>query len=89
MKASVLLLGGLLVGCAALDQDAAFTNPECRQVMYADPAVRQGIALTAISGNLAQGPDREAMGVAKQRAYNGCLRDKGLLRGGGVQPVKK
>lgn len=89
MKIPLLLLGVMLAGCAVLDQDAAFTNPECRQLMYADPVVREAIAITAITGNIAQGQEREALGVAKQRSYNGCLRDKGLLRGGGVQPVKK
>ncbi|MBC7636342.1 MAG: hypothetical protein H7251_12145 [Acetobacteraceae bacterium] len=47
------------------------------------------MAIVAISGNIARGEERPALEVAKQRAYNGCLRDKGLMRGGGVQPVKK
>ncbi len=89
MKTPLLLLGVLLVGCAALAPDRNFPNPECRQAMYADPSVREAVALVAISGNNAQGQELPALETAKQRAYNVCLRDKGLLRGGGVQPVKK
>ena len=79
----------VLAGCGALDQDPVFTNAECRTVMYANPAVKEAMAIVAISGNIARGEERPALEVAKQRAYNGCLRDKGLMRGGGVQPVKK
>lgn len=89
MKRTLLLLVMALAGCAALNPDGDFPNQECRQMMYADPAVRQAVALVAIGGNAAQSPDQATLATAKQRAYNGCLRDKGLLRGGGVQPVKK
>jgi hypothetical protein len=89
MKTPLLLAVLLLAGCGAFDPDAAFPNQECRQSMYADPAVRQAVALVAISGGTAQGQEQAALAIAKQRAYNRCLRDKGLLRGGGVQPVRK
>ena len=72
-----------LAGCGALDQDSGFTNPECRTAMYADPAVKDALAIVAISGHIARGEERPAFEAAKQRAYNSCLRDKGLLRGGG------
>lgn len=89
MNPYLLLAALALAGCGALDQDSGFTNAECRTMMYANPAVKDALAIVAISGNLARGEERPALEAAKQRAYNGCLRDKGLLRGGGVQPVKK
>ena len=99
MRAIFLLGGILLAGCAAFDQDAAFTNPDCRQAIYADPLVSKGIVSSAISRSPANGQDenttitngqeRFSLAAAKQRAYNACLRGKGLLRGGGVQAVEK
>jgi len=78
-----------VAGCGALDHDSGFTNAECRTAMYADPAVKDALTIVAISGHIANGQERPALEATKQRAYNSCLRDKGLLRGGGVQPVKK
>jgi len=99
MRALFLLGGLMLASCAALDPDAGYTNADCRRAIYADPVVKQGIVNVALSRPIAGGQDenttitngqeRITLGAAKQRAYNACLRGKGLLHGGGVQPVEQ
>ncbi len=89
MKALLLLPLLGLAGCAALNVDRAFPNPECRKVMYDDPKVKQAIGIDAFARQpVIGGADDNDVAVIKQRSYNACMRSKGLLHGGGVQPVQ-
>lgn len=72
-----------LSGCATIDPDKEFTNADCRAAMLADPTVKQAFANISDSGD----GWRDKIAI-KREAYNRCLRARGLLRGGGVQPVK-
>ena len=51
--------------------------------MFADPAVKQGFATISDSGDGLR--DKQ---LIKREAYNRCMRARGFVKGGGVQPVK-
>ncbi len=81
--AAALAASALAAGCAAVDTDKDFTNAECRTAMFADPAVKQGFATISDSGDGLR--DKQ---LIKREAYNRCMRARGFVKGGGVQPVK-
>ena len=86
---SLLGLGLGLAGCAALDIDSAFTNPDCRKVMYDDPLVKRAMGDVAFAGTAVIGnAGANDLTLVKRRAYNACLRQRGLQHGGGVQQVQ-
>ena len=81
--AAAVLASALVAGCAAVDQDKDFTNAECRAAIIADPAVKQSFATISDSGDGLR--DKQ---LTRREAYNRCMRARGFVRGGGVQPVK-
>lgn len=96
-RASLVLAALLLGACTGTDraEEAAFRGPneaghrECRTEAESAPGVVEA-GRRALIGNVAQqdrmAADRqEALG----RAYQDCLRRRGLLRGGGVEPVRR
>jgi len=92
--AGLLLLGSLLPsGCAPPPENrfAAYRTPnvppECRAAVYNDPEVRQLIAAgTAVPPYMADNQNKLAFKEAEVERR--CMVQKGLARGGGVEPVK-
>jgi hypothetical protein len=85
---TLALLATLALGaCSLLDQDAAYTNTDCRKTMYDDPDVKAAVR--------SQGQVNTQLGAssvlrdAKDVAYTKCLRENGLLPQGGVERVKR
>lgn len=88
-----LLALALLAGCGSDPPSrlAAFrapeVPPECRAAVYEDPTVRELMrAGAAVPSYRAENQDRLAF--AEAEAERRCLREKGLLRSGGVEPIK-
>ena len=93
-----LVLAALLLGACTPSyraDEAAFRGPddaahrECRAEAENAPAVVE-ISRRVLIGNVAQqeriAAEREAV---LARAYQDCLRRRGLVRGGGVEPVRR
>jgi hypothetical protein len=97
MRRSLVLAALLLGACtpAYRADEASFRGPddpahrECRAEAERSPAVT-GIGRQAVLGNPAQ---NERVAIQRQeavaRAYQDCLRSRGLIRGGGVEPVRR
>jgi len=97
MRRSLVLLALLAGACtpAYRADEASFRGPDdpahraCRAEAEQAPAV---VALNrqSVLGNPAQ---QERLNIARQdavaRAYQDCLRARGLIRGGGVEPVRR
>ena len=95
---SALVLAALLLGACTPSyraDEAAFRGPndaahrECRAEAENDPSVVDNSRRVLI-GNLTQ---QDRLAAERQdalaRAYQDCLRRRGLLRGGGVEPVRR
>lgn len=93
-----LALAALLLGACTPSyraDEAAFRGPddaahrECRAEAENAPAVVE-ISRRTVLGNVAQ---QERVAAERQtvlaRAYQDCLRRRGLVRGGGVEPVRR
>lgn len=98
MRRSLSLLGLLLLAActpAYRADEAAFRGPddpahrECRAEAERSPEV-VAVGRQAFLGNPAQ---QERIESGRQqvvaRAYQDCLRRRGLIRGGGVEPVRR
>jgi hypothetical protein len=90
-----LLLMGLMLpsGCAPPPDNrfAAYRTPdvppECRAAVYQDPEVRRLIASgTAVPEYMATNQNKLAFKEAEVERR--CMEQKGLVRSGGVEPVK-
>lgn len=95
---AALVLTALLLGACTPSyraDEAAFRGPddaahrECRAEAESAPAVVD-FNRRAMLGNVAQ---QERLSAERQdvlaRAYQDCLRRRGLVRGGGVEPVRR
>lgn len=76
-----------LAACGVLDQDAAYTNAECRKAMYDDPAVRRALPAVSQQNTILGGTG--VLREAKDEAYGKCMRENGLAPKGGVERVKR
>lgn len=88
-----LLALGLLAGCAPPSENrlAAYRTPnvpsECRAAVYDDPTVRHLIAAGTAAPTY-MGEHQNELAFAEAEAEKKCMRAKGLLPAGGVEPVK-
>jgi hypothetical protein len=97
MRGSIVLAALLLGACTPSYRadEASFRGPddpahrECRAEAERAPTV-VAFSRQAVLGNAAQ---QERVNIARQeavaRAYQDCLRARGLVRGGGVEPVRR
>lgn len=100
MRRSLILLALLAGACtpAYRADEASFRGPdnldnpayrECRAEAERAPSV-VAVNRQSVLGNPAQ---QERLNIARQeavtRAYQDCLRSRGLIRGGGVEPVRR
>jgi hypothetical protein len=61
--------------------------PECRAAVYQDPKVRQLVAAgTAVPTYMAN--NQNNLAFAEAEAERNCMREKGLLPQGGVEPTR-
>lgn len=93
LRRVLIVLPVLVAACAPPPQNrfAAYRTPnvppECRAAVYDDPTVRQLIAAgTAVPEYMAENQNKLAF--AEAAAERKCMQAKGLLRSGGVEPVK-
>jgi hypothetical protein len=82
-----LLLLPLLAGCSGPNKGTEMTDAECRQKADRDPQVALLLAKTAGGGWSNLGDPN--VNDLKHDAYMQCMRGKGLLPKGGVEPVKR
>lgn len=82
-----LLVLPLLAGCASLNHDAYMTNAECRRQVDRDPDVRAIMAKQA--GGYRPIWGEPTLDDVKQNVYIHCMRVRGLMPQGGVEPVKR
>ena len=95
---AALVLAALLLGACTPTyraDEAAFRGPddaahrECRAEAENAPTVME-FGRRVLPGNVAQ---QERLSAERQdalaRAYQDCLRRRGLVRGGGVEPVRR
>ena len=88
------ILGSMLLAGCAPPQDnrfAAYRTPnvpaECRAAVYEDPEVKHLIAAgTAAPDYMAENQNKLAFREAEVERQ--CMVQRGLARGGGVEPVK-
>jgi hypothetical protein len=97
MRRTVILAALLLGACtpAYRADEASFRGPDdpahraCRAEAEQAPAV-VAVNRQVVPGNPAQ---QERLQIARQetlaRAYQDCLRARGLMRSGGVEPVRR
>jgi hypothetical protein len=60
---------------------------ECEQAVYNDPEVHR-IMLANIASPTLIGENQDKLAFAQEEAVRNCLRAKGLLPAGGVEPVR-
>ena len=86
MRCGIVLLVLLAGGCATSGTDQA-PEAQCRRQAYDDPAVKnlQIESMQMIGANRQYSYDYD---VAYRKAYQTCLRQKGIAVRGGVEPVR-
>jgi hypothetical protein len=84
---------GLVAACARTPATpAAPENPEvavCREEARSIPLSRELQARLVSASNATRGEIERERAEAENRAMNDCLRRRGVLRGGGVEPVRR
>ncbi|MBY0338369.1 MAG: hypothetical protein K2X11_17270 [Acetobacteraceae bacterium] len=87
-----LLLAGLVACAPARDPSevaiAAMTNAECRTEAQGDPEVRRLFRQANFEDTFGIQHFAEERRVAMMRAYQSCLRARGLPGAGGVEVVR-
>lgn len=97
MGAALVLAALLLSACTPSNRadEAAFRGPndaahrECRAEAENDPSVMDNSRRVLIGNQTQQDRLAAERQESLSRAYQACLRRRGLLRGGGVEPVRR
>jgi hypothetical protein len=61
--------------------------PECQQAVYNDPKV-QALMIAGAGQPVLRAQDQDKLAFAQDEALRRCLREKGLMQPGGVEPVR-
>ncbi|WP_439595428.1 phosphoribosylamine--glycine ligase [Falsiroseomonas sp.] len=89
--AGILLLAGC-GGRGSPEPTASVTSPaqaECRAEAQRAPAVADQSRRVVIGLPYSEELASQARQEAESRAYTDCLRRRGLVRGGGVEPLRR
>jgi hypothetical protein len=83
----------LLAGCGGRVAQPEFADGpaqrECRAEASQAPEVRDAWRQVVIGNPTSEERVRRDQGRAESRAYTDCLRRRGLVRGGGVEPLRQ
>jgi hypothetical protein len=88
MRLSLLLSAALLAGCASDPLSPRADAPVCRAEVNNDPTVRELTAQSAGSPSNFALINKQELADARRQAELNCMRAKGLLPPGGVEPIK-
>jgi len=85
----------LLSACGGNDAPRVATPPESPEIAACRQEARNARMTPEIARqmNLADPTQmdrtRDLQAASQERAFNDCLRDRGVLRGGGVEPIRR